>query len=45
MNDTLLVQVHEAVQDLADVDARERFRELAKLFADRLQRSVLAVPR
>lgn len=44
MNDTLVMQVHQTLQDLRDVDTNKRFWELSKLLADVVERSILAEP-
>ena len=42
---TLVVQVHETLEDLRDIDRDEVFWELSKSFANVMQRAVLAEPR
>jgi hypothetical protein len=44
MNNTLLVEVEQAVQDLGHVQGNEVFGKLAEVFADAVQRAVFAVP-
>lgn len=44
VDDTLLVQVQQAVEDLGHVEGDEVFRKLAEVLADAVQRPVLAVP-
>jgi len=44
VDDTLLVEVEEAVQDLGHVEGNEVFGELAKVLADAVQRAILTVP-
>jgi hypothetical protein len=44
MYDTLLVEVEQTVEDLGHVQSDEVFGELAEVFADAVQRAVLAVP-
>jgi hypothetical protein len=44
MDDTLVVQVLQALQDLGHVYADQVLGELAVGFADRVERAILAVP-
>jgi hypothetical protein len=41
---TLVMQINKPVQNLRDVDRDETLRELAKAFADIVQRAILAIP-
>lgn len=42
MDDALIVQVHETLEDLRDIDSDEVLRELSETFANVVQRAVLA---
>lgn len=45
MDNTLVVQVHQTLQDLRDIHRYEVFWELAKLLDDVVEGSILAEPR